>query len=114
MNTNRYESYTQDVTIPKEGRMNVNFTLMRDDAMHWGSAYDFGIIENEVSPGYRSNEQINSVLAGLENRYPDSAEFSSGENFVSMTIRSLKISDGVCKKIFTLLETLCVRLSLSL
>ena len=37
----RYESITEQVTVPEEGSVSVNFTLMADDPQHWSSAYDF-------------------------------------------------------------------------
>lgn len=68
---------------------------MRDDPQHWASGYDFGISDNQYNPKYHSNSELNSIMANLENKYSGTAEFDSGENFVSMTIRSLKISHEV-------------------
>ncbi|KAK4878716.1 hypothetical protein RN001_011222 [Aquatica leii] len=87
-----YESFTKEITIPESGSMEYNITLMRNDEQHWASAYDFGVSENQFNPQYHSNSEIYSILAELENKYPDTAEFVSGENFVSMSIRSLKIT----------------------
>ncbi|KAF5286929.1 hypothetical protein FQR65_LT12388 [Abscondita terminalis] len=87
-----YESFTKEITVPQSGALQYNVTLMRNDEQHWASAYDFGVSENQFNPQYHSNSEIYSILAELENKYPDAAEFVSGENFVSMSIRSLKIT----------------------
>lgn len=90
-----YESYTQEVTVPESGSIQYNVTLMKDDPLHWGSAYDFGIAENQYRPKYHDNGELYTILGELENRYPSTAGFESGENVVSMTIRSLKITHQV-------------------
>lgn len=97
MLTIRYESYTQEITIPENGTLQANFTLMRDDPQHWASAYDFGVSDNQFNPKYHANNELYAVMAELENKYPDAAEFVSGDNFISMSIRSLKISHQVTK-----------------
>lgn len=91
----RYESYTQEITIPENGSLVHNVTLMRDDPQHWASGYDFGESENQFDPKYHSNGELYSIMAELENKYPGTAEFVSGDNFISMSIRSLKISHEV-------------------
>ncbi|XP_065172246.1 carboxypeptidase D-like [Atheta coriaria] len=90
-----YEAYTQLVTVPASGHVQVNFTLMKDDPIHWSSAYDFGVTENLYKPKYHSNSELYSTMAALENRYPDAAEFEAGDDYISMTIHSLKISDKI-------------------
>lgn len=83
--------------IPDDGigAISHNFTLMRDDPLHWASAYDFGISDNQYNPTYHSNEQIYGMLGDFENRYPESAEFESGESMISINIRSLKLTHEV-------------------
>ncbi|XP_017777270.1 PREDICTED: carboxypeptidase D [Nicrophorus vespilloides] len=91
-----YESDTQTIVVPENGgQIQVNFTLMRDDPIHWASAYDFGITENQYKPEYHSNSDIYKLLAQLETRYPSSAQFEGGEDYISMTIHSLKITDKI-------------------
>lgn len=68
---------------------------MRDDPLHWASAYDFGISENQYQPRYHSNAQIYSILAELENKHPAHCAFQNGEDIVSLKIRSLKITHEV-------------------
>lgn len=68
---------------------------MKDDPLHWASAYDFGIGENQYKPKYHTSQDINAILAGMENHYSDIAEFEGGDNFISMMIHSLKISNKV-------------------
>lgn len=68
---------------------------MPDDPMHWASAYDFAVGENRYNPKYHSNSEIYRILADFENKYPDAAEFEGGEDYISMTIHSLKISHQV-------------------
>ncbi|KAF5285144.1 hypothetical protein FQA39_LY16833 [Lamprigera yunnana] len=100
-----YESFTQEIMIPPSGSLQYNMTLMRNDEQHWASAYDFGVSENQFNPRYHSNSEIYSILADLENKYPDTAEFVSGDNFVSMSIRSLKMTDKVNIFFFTFMDT---------
>lgn len=90
-----YESYTSLIKIPESGSFEYNVTLMNDDLLHWGSAYDFGIAENQYRPKYHSSKELYSLMADLENMYPKYAEFQSGEDYVSMILRSLKITDEV-------------------
>lgn len=68
---------------------------MKDDPLHWASAYDFAIAENQYKPRYHSSQEIRSIMASLENRYPEVAEFQRGENFISMAIPWLQISNEV-------------------
>lgn len=90
-----YESYTQLVVVPESGSLQYNVTLMKDDPQHWASAYDFGISENHFNPQYHSNSDLYYLLADMENRYVTTAMFEGGDDFVSMTIHSLKITDNV-------------------
>ncbi|CAG9814957.1 unnamed protein product [Phaedon cochleariae] len=90
-----YESYTSEIVIPESGYLEYNVTLMKDDPLHWASAYDFGIGENQYKPQYHTSQEINSILSSMENKYPDAAAFQGGDNLVSMAIRSLKITDKV-------------------
>ncbi|KAI4454464.1 protease m14 carboxypeptidase [Holotrichia oblita] len=90
-----YESYTKEIVIPENGTLKYDVTLMPDDPMHWASAYDFGISENHYKPKYHSNSEIYQILAEFENKFPDAAEFEGGDNYISMTIHSLKISHQV-------------------
>lgn len=75
--------------------MQYNVTLMKDDPLHWASAYDFGIGENQYHPKYHSNEELYALMADMENRNPGVAEFQGGDNYVSMAIHWLKISKDV-------------------
>nr|CAH7712255.1 unnamed protein product [Callosobruchus chinensis] len=88
-----YESYTSNVTVPESGYVQYNVTLMKDDPLHWASAYDFGIGENQYHPKYHTNQEIYSKMAYLENKYPNAASFKSGEDYISMAVHSLIITD---------------------
>ncbi|EFA05729.2 carboxypeptidase A [Tribolium castaneum] len=90
-----YESYTNEIEIPKEGSFVYNVSLMRDDPLHWASAYDFGLGENQYSPKYHTNSELYAIMGALENRYPNVAAFKSGDDYVSMTLKSLKITHEV-------------------
>lgn len=68
---------------------------MKDDPQHWASAYDFGVEKNVFNPRYHSSAELNYILSGLENEFPDSAEFHGGDDLVSMLIRWLKITKNV-------------------
>lgn len=90
-----YESYTQEIVIPESGELQFNFTLMRDDPLHWGSAYDFGLSENQYQLKYHGNSELYSIMSEFENRYKDGASFEGGDDYISMRIHSVKISDDV-------------------
>ncbi|RZC31872.1 carboxypeptidase D, partial [Asbolus verrucosus] len=90
-----YESYTREITVPEDGVLELNVSLMKDDPLHWASAYDFGIGENQYRPKYHTNQELYSLMAQLENQYPSVAGFQSGDDYVSMTLRWLKITDQV-------------------
>ncbi|CAG5047116.1 unnamed protein product [Parnassius apollo] len=90
-----YESVTEEVTIPANGSVSVNFTLMVDDPQHWSSAYDFRVLENIVNTRYHSPVEMYAELSELENRYPDVAEFRSGDALKTATIHQLKLTDQI-------------------
>uniref|UniRef100_A0A6P7FUX0 Carboxypeptidase D n=1 Tax=Diabrotica virgifera virgifera TaxID=50390 RepID=A0A6P7FUX0_DIAVI len=90
-----YESYTSEIVVPESGYVQYNATLMKDDPSHWASGYDFGILENQFQPKYHTSQEINEILAGMENRYPEVASFQGGDNLISISIHSLKISKEV-------------------
>ncbi|KAG5866493.1 hypothetical protein JTB14_015933 [Gonioctena quinquepunctata] len=75
-----YESYTSKIVIPDSGHLEYNVTLMKDDPLHWASAYDFGIGENQYKPKYHTSQRFTPYC---------------GDNYVSMTIHSLKITDKI-------------------
>ncbi|EFN82672.1 Carboxypeptidase D [Harpegnathos saltator] len=94
-----YETLTQTVNVPhgediRDGEVLLDFTLMRDDPLHWSSAYDFGLRANLLD-GYLKNSELNARFSQLENHQPDVAEFVAGETLVSMAIRSLKITHDI-------------------
>lgn len=93
--TFRYESLTDEITIPETGHLSWNFTLMRDDPLHWASAYDFGIAENQYNPTWHSDEEIYSIMSSFENKYFGAAKFQAGDNIVSTKIHSIEISHEV-------------------
>lgn len=70
---------------------------MKDDPQHWASAYDFAIAENQFNPRYHSSQEIRSIMANFENRYPEVAAFHRAENSMSMMIPWLQISNKVRK-----------------
>lgn len=67
---------------------------MRDDGLHWASAYDFGLSRTQYKPKYHTNSDMYSEMASLENSYPEVAAFESGD-FISTSIRSVKVSHEV-------------------
>lgn len=67
--------------------------------MHWASAYDFGLSQNQYQVKYHSNNEINTLLGDLENHYPKAASFHAGDDYLSMAIRWLEITDDVIKTI---------------
>ncbi|XP_022120692.2 carboxypeptidase D isoform X1 [Pieris rapae] len=88
-----YESVTEKVTVPINGSISVNFTLMPDDPQHWSSAYDFRVLENIVGTRYHTPLEIYAALAELENKFPEIAEFQSGDSLTTATLHELKITD---------------------
>lgn len=91
-----FEAYTQKIIIPESGSLELNVTLLRDNPVDWASAYDFGLSEHQFRSKYHSNSEIYKLIADFENKYPDTASFSGGDSFVSMSIHYLKISHEVC------------------
>lgn len=90
-----YESYTEEVIVPENGTIEYNVTLMRADGVHWSSAYDFGDSEKMYHAKYRSNTQLYQEMAEYENKYPKVASFEGGDNYISMNIHSVKITNEV-------------------
>ncbi|XP_011647483.1 carboxypeptidase D-like [Pogonomyrmex barbatus] len=95
-----YETLTQSVTIPPygenvgDGEVTLDFTLMRDDPLHWSSAYDFGLRAN-LQDGYLRNSELSARFSQLETHQPNIAEFIAGDSLISMAIHSLKITYNV-------------------
>ncbi|KAI5642609.1 zinc carboxypeptidase domain-containing protein [Phthorimaea operculella] len=90
-----YESITEEVTVPVNGSVSINFTLMPDDPQHWSSAYDYRVIENIVETRYHKPLEVYSMLAELENKYPDIAEFRAGDSLTTSVFRQLRITDQI-------------------
>ncbi|XP_045503129.1 carboxypeptidase D isoform X1 [Colias croceus] len=88
-----YENITEQVTVPANGSVSLNFTLMPDDPQHWSSAYDFRVLENIVNTQYHTPLEMYAALAELENRFPDIAEFRAGDSLKTATLHELKITD---------------------
>lgn len=84
--------------VPESGYLQYNVTLMKLDPLHWASAYDFAVAENQFKPRYHSAQEIRTILAQLENHYSGVAEFHRAENSLSMAIPWLQISDEVIKQ----------------
>ncbi|XP_072934189.1 carboxypeptidase D isoform X2 [Epargyreus clarus] len=89
-----YESVTEQVTVPKGG-VSLNFTLMPDDPQHWSSAYDFRVLDNIMNTRYHTSLELYAELAELENRFPDIAEFRSGDSLDTAVLHELKLTDQV-------------------
>ncbi|CAG9791234.1 unnamed protein product [Diatraea saccharalis] len=90
-----YESITEEVTVPENGSVSVNFTLMADDPQHWSSAYDFRVLDNIMSTRYHTRPQIYEALSELENKYPDIAEFRAGDSLATSVFHQLKLTEQV-------------------
>ncbi|VVC87334.1 unnamed protein product [Leptidea sinapis] len=88
-----YESVTEQVTVPANGSVSLNFTLMPDDPQHWSSAYDFRVLENIVNTRYHTPLEMYAELAELENKFPSIAEFRAGDSLTTSTLHELKITD---------------------
>ncbi|XP_049879390.1 carboxypeptidase D isoform X2 [Pectinophora gossypiella] len=88
-----YESVTEEVIVPVNGSVSVNFTLMADDPQHWSSAYDFRVLENIIGTRYHKPLELYGMLAELENKYPDVAEFRAGDSLTTSVFRQLKVTD---------------------
>lgn len=68
---------------------------MKDDPLHWASAYDFAIGENQYKPRYHSAQELREIMARLENQHPEVGQFHRAENSLSMMIPWLQISRDV-------------------
>lgn len=90
-----YETLTEEVIVPENGSVSVNFTLMADDPQHWSSAYDFRVLENILNTKYHSSSEIYEELSTLENRYPNLAEFKGGDSMNTMILHQLKMTDEI-------------------
>ncbi|KYN37346.1 Carboxypeptidase D [Trachymyrmex septentrionalis] len=92
-----YETLTQNIEVPsydknpENGEVTLDFTLMRDDPLHWSSAYDFGLRVN-LQNGYLKNSDLNARFSQLENHQSDTAEFLAGDSMISIAIHSLKVT----------------------
>lgn len=90
-----YESVTEQIIVPENGSLSYNFTLMADDPQHWSSAYDFRVLDNVVNTRYHTPLELYAMLSDLENKYPDIAEFRSGDSLTTATFHQLKMTDQV-------------------
>ncbi|XP_053616967.1 carboxypeptidase D isoform X2 [Plodia interpunctella] len=90
-----YETITEEVTVPANGSVSLNFTLMPADHHHWSSAYDFRVLENVINTKYHTPLEIYAELSALENKYPDIAEFRSGDSLTTATFHQLKMTHEV-------------------
>ncbi|XP_060806567.1 carboxypeptidase D isoform X1 [Amyelois transitella] len=90
-----YESVTEEVTVPPAGSVSLNFTLMPSDHHHWSSAYDFRVLENVLNTKYHTPLEMYAALSELENKYPDIAEFRSGDSLTTATFHQLKMTHQV-------------------
>ncbi|EZA54200.1 Carboxypeptidase D [Ooceraea biroi] len=94
-----YETLTQRVSVPDgkkigDGEVTLDFSLMRDDPLHWSSAFDFELRAN-LQNGYLKNSDLSARFSQLENHQPDTAEFIAGDSLISMAIHSLKITHNM-------------------
>ncbi|KAG6443020.1 hypothetical protein O3G_MSEX002659 [Manduca sexta] len=92
---NGYESVTEEVTVPENGSVSVNFTLMAADPQHWSSAYDFRVLENIMNTRYHTPLEMYAQLSDMENKYPDIAEFRAGDSLLTSKFHQLKMTDQV-------------------
>ncbi|XP_059048175.1 carboxypeptidase D isoform X2 [Achroia grisella] len=90
-----YETITEEITVPENGSVSFNFTLMADDPQHWSSAYDFRVLDNVINTRYHTPLELYEMLSELENKYPDIAEFRSGDSLTTATFHQLKMTDQV-------------------
>ncbi|KAG5333446.1 CBPD Carboxypeptidase, partial [Acromyrmex heyeri] len=95
-----YETLTQNIEVasydknPEDGEVTLDFTLMRDDPLHWSSAYDFGLRVN-LQNGYLKNSDLNARFSQLENHQSEIAEFLAGDSMISIAIHSLKVTHNM-------------------
>ncbi|XP_041971447.1 carboxypeptidase D-like isoform X2 [Aricia agestis] len=87
-----YESITEEVTVPANGTVSLNFTLMPDDPQHWSSAYDFRVLDNIMYTAYHKPLELYAKLAELENKFGDIAEFRAGDSLNTALLHELKLT----------------------
>ncbi|XP_065571003.1 carboxypeptidase D-like isoform X2 [Artemia franciscana] len=85
-----YISSTQKVTVSKNEKASLNFTLKAENLEEWSKEMDFGLKENVATNQYLTNSEVNEALAQIENEVPDIAEFQSGSDW-STHIRPVKL-----------------------
>ncbi|KAL0868000.1 hypothetical protein ABMA27_008658 [Loxostege sticticalis] len=90
-----YESITEEVTVPANGSISLNFTLMAIDPQHWSSAYDYRVLENIINTRYHSRLEVYELLSELENKFPDVAEFRAGDSLATSLFHELKLTDQI-------------------
>ncbi|XP_026313538.1 carboxypeptidase D isoform X2 [Hyposmocoma kahamanoa] len=90
-----YESVSETVTVPQSGSVSLNFTLMPADPQHWSSAHDYRVLENIIGTRYHKPLEIYGLLAELENKFPDIAEFRSGDSLLTSTFHQLKMTEQI-------------------
>ncbi|XP_048482113.1 carboxypeptidase D [Plutella xylostella] len=90
-----YESITERVTVPANGSVSLNFTLMADDPQHWSSAYDFRVLENIIGARYHHSAEVYGLLAELENKHPDTAQFRAGDSLHTALLHRLEVTDSL-------------------
>lgn len=90
-----YERHSVEVTVPDNGSISLDFTMMRDDPQHWSSAYDYRILENIVRPRYHSNGEINQFMAEMESKNNKIIKLEAGDSDVSIAYHSLKMTSDV-------------------
>ncbi|CAG9126421.1 unnamed protein product [Plutella xylostella] len=104
-----YESITERVTVPANGSVSLNFTLMADDPQHWSSAYDFRVLENIIGARYHYSAEVYGLLAELENKHPDTAQFRAGDSLHTALLHRLEVTDnGDPAKVWNFLRSLGV------
>lgn len=94
-----YEAVTQNITVPMNSfglpeEVMLDFTLMRDDSLHWSSAYDFRLLAN-LQAGYLKNNELSARMKELENHHGNLVQFIANDSAISKHIHSLKITENV-------------------
>ncbi|XP_012216053.2 carboxypeptidase D-like [Linepithema humile] len=95
-----YETLTQNIAVSPygedigDGEVTLDFTLMRDDPLHWSSAYDFGLRAN-LQNGYLKNSDLSARFNQLEKHQPDIAEFLPNDSVINSALHSLKITHNM-------------------
>ncbi|KAG8239373.1 hypothetical protein J437_LFUL018715 [Ladona fulva] len=68
--------------------------MSSDDSLLWSARYDYHILDNVAPHGsYLSDSRISSIFADLENTVPYVAEFQVGDNLITQTLHTLKITN---------------------